>query len=156
LARTAGAAASASAVAGLALSEALELYDFLDTACCVLEFNFEIVPQIVAAPSARTRSSAAGAEEIAEDVGEDFLEALAEVEAAESSRSTLRSLERGVTKAIVLRAPFGIRKNLVGLVEFLEALLGVFVAGISIGMKLNGESAVGFLQFGFAGAARTS
>ena len=122
------------------MSEALELYDFLDSARGVFEFDFEIVAQIVAAPSARTRSSAAGTEEIAEDVGENFLEALAEVETAESSRATLRSLERCVTEAVILRAPLGIGKNLVRLVEFLEALLGVLVAGISIGMKLNRES----------------
>ena len=55
--------------------------------------------------------------------------------------------------AVVLRAPLRIRKYLVGFVEFLEALLGVFVAGIAVGMKLNREAAVGFLEFFFAGAA---
>ena len=112
-----------------------------------LEFDFEIVAQIVAAPGARARTSAAGAEKIAEDVGEDFLEALAEVEATEPARTALRSLEGRVTEAIVLRAPLGIGQNLVGLVEFLESLLGFFVAGIAIGMKLDREAAVGLLQF---------
>ena len=135
------------------MSQALELYDLLDSARCVFKFNFEIVAQIIATPSARTRASATGAEEIAKDVGENFLEALAEVEAAESSRATLRSLERCVTKTVILRASLGIGKNLVRLVEFLEALLGVLIAGITIGMKLDSESAVGFFQFSFAGAA---
>src|ERR1039458_4601233 len=151
LACAAGAAAGARAVAGFALSQALELYDFLDPARRFFEFDFKIVAQVVATPGARTRASAAGAGQIAKDVGENFLEALAEVETAESAR-TLRSLKGGVTEAVILRAPLGIGKDLVSLVEFLESLLGFFVAGIAIGMKLNGESAVGFLQFDFAGA----
>src|SRR5208282_1811740 len=152
LACAAGAAAGARAVAGFALSQALELYDFLDPARRFFELDFEIVAQVVTAPGARTRASAAGAEEIAEDVGENFLEALAEVESAEPAR-TLRPLEGGVTEAVVLRAPLGIGKYLVSLVEFLESLFGFFVAGIAIGMKLNGETTVGFFQFVFAGAA---
>ena len=53
-------------------------------------------------------------------------------------------------EAIVLRAPLRIGENLVGLVEFLEAFLGVFVAGIAIGMRLDGEAAIGFLEVFFA------
>ena len=64
----------------------------------------------------------------------------------------MRPLERGMPEAVILRAPFRIGENLVGLVEFLEALLGIFVAGIAIGMKLNRETAVSFLQLDFAGA----
>ena len=134
------------------MRQALELYDFFDPARRFLEFDFEIVAQVVAAPGARTRAAAAGAEKIAKDVGENFLETLAEIEAAESARTTLRSLERGMPEAVILRAPLRIGENLVGLVEFLEAFLGVFVAGIAIGMKLNRETAVGFLQLDFAGA----
>src|SRR5277367_4131216 len=152
LACAAGAAARARAVAGLALGEALELYDSLDSARRFFEFDFQIVAQVVAAPRARARTSAAGAEEIAEDVGENFLEALAEVEAPESARTALRSLEGRVTEAIVLRATLGIGQNLVGLVEFLESLLGFLVAGIAIGMTLNGERAVRLLQLYLAGA----
>ncbi len=134
------------------MRQALELYDFLDPARRFFEFDFKIVAQVVAAPGARTRASAAGAEKIAKDVGENFLEALAEVETAESAR-TLRSLEGGVTETVILRAPLGIGKDLVSLVEFLESLFGFFVAGIAIRMKLNGETTVGFFQFVFAGAA---
>ena len=134
------------------MSEALELYDFFDSARRFFEFDFEVVAQVVAAPGARTRASAAGAEKIAKDVGENFLEALAEVETAESAR-TLRPLEGGVTETVILRAPLGIGEDLIGLVEFLELLLGLFVAGVAIGMKLNGETTVGLFQFVFAGAA---
>ncbi len=134
------------------MGESLELYDFLDPARRFFEFDFEIVAQVVATPGARARASAAGAEKIAKDVGENFLEALAEIETAESTGATLRSLERRVAEAVILRAPLRIRKNLVGLVEFLEMLLGIFVAGITIGMKLNRETAVGFLQLDFAGS----
>src|SRR6266849_7428902 len=94
LTRAAGAAARASDVASLALGQPLKLDDLLDPARGFLEFNFQIVAKIVAAPGARTRTSASGAEKIAKNVGENFFEALAEVEAAESSRA-LRSLEGG-------------------------------------------------------------
>ena len=100
-----GAAARARAVAGFALRQALELYDFFGPARRFFEFDFEIVAQVVAAPRARARASAPGAEEIAEDVRENFLEALAEIETAESARTALRPLERGMPEAIVLRAP---------------------------------------------------
>jgi hypothetical protein len=119
LASAAGAAASASAVACLALGQALELDDLFDPAGGFLEFDFQIVAKIVAAPRARTRTSASSAKEIAKDVGEDFLEALAEVEAAESA-GALRSLEGGMAEAVVLGASFGLGEDLVGLVEFLE------------------------------------
>ena len=119
LARAAGAAASARAVACLALRQALELDDFLGPARRFLELDFEIVAQVVAAPGARARAAAAGAEEIAEDVGENFLEPLAEIESAETAR-TPAVPERRVAEAIVLRAPLGIGEDLVGLVEFLE------------------------------------
>src|SRR5713101_6344453 len=152
LTRTAGAAACASPVACLALGQALKLDDLLDSGGGFLEFNFQIVPKVVAAPSARARTSTAGAEKIAKNVGEDFLEALAEVEAAESARS-LRSLERGMAEAVVLGAALGLGEDLVGLVEFLESLLGFFVAGVAIGMKLNREAPIRLLQFIFTGAA---
>src|SRR5215472_17176972 len=58
-----------------------------------------------------------------------------------------------MTEAVVLRAPLRIGQNLVGLVEFLEALLGLFVARIAIRMKLDRERAVRLLQLRLAGAA---
>ena len=120
-----------------------------------LEFDVEVVAQVVAAPAARPRAAPPGAEEVAEDIGEDFLEALAEVEAPEAPRA-LRSLERGMTEAIILRALFRIRQDLVGLVEFLEVFLGLFVAGITVRMELNRQTPVGFLEFVIPGAPGNS
>jgi len=144
--RAARAAARASAVACIALGEALELDDFFGALGGFLEFDFEIIAKIITAAGARARTPAAGAEKIAKDVGEDFLEALGEVEAAERT-GALRALERGVTEAIILRAAFRIGEDLVGLVDFLETLFGFFVAGIAIGMELDCEAAVGLFQF---------
>src|SRR5258708_6589817 len=73
LTRTAGAAARASPVARLALGQALKLDDLFDSGGGFLEFNFQIVAKVVAAPSARPRTSPSGAEKIAKNVGEDFL-----------------------------------------------------------------------------------
>src|SRR5215469_16415847 len=152
LARAGRAVLGARAVAPVAGRQALKLDRFFGAARRFLEFDFEIVTEVVAA--ARARSSAAAAcEEIAEDVGEDFLEALAEIETTEAARSTLRSLEGGVTKSIVLRAPIRIGQNLVGLVDLLEALLGFLVAGIAIGMELDREATIGLLEFFVASSA---
>src|SRR5713101_4696220 len=52
LTSAAGAAACAGPVARLALSQALKLDDLLDSGGGFLEFNFEIVAKIVAAPGA--------------------------------------------------------------------------------------------------------
>ena len=145
-----GAAARTASGAGVAGRQALELDDFFGAARGFLELDFEVVAQVVAAPRARAGASASGAEEIAENVGEDFLEALGEFEA---EAVALRSLEGGVTVAVILRATFRVGQHLVGFVEFLEALLGLLVAGIAVGMKLDREAAVGFLEIFLAGAA---
>src|SRR5882757_4984626 len=55
LTRAAGAAARASSVARLALSQTLKLDDLLDSGGGFLEFDFQIVAEIVAAPSTRAR-----------------------------------------------------------------------------------------------------
>src|SRR5208282_3563966 len=111
----------------------------------------EIVAEIVAAPGARSRAAAPGPEEIAEDVRENFLEALREVEAAEAS--ALRALKSGVPIAIVLRAALRVGKDLVGLVQLLETFLGLFVAGIAVGMELYREAAIRLLEIVLAGAS---
>jgi len=62
-------------------------------------------------------------------------------------------LKCGVAEAIVLRAPIGVGQYLVRLVEFLEPLLGFFVAGVAIRMKLDRQAAVRLLQFVFGSPA---
>jgi hypothetical protein len=129
----------------------LELDDFFGTSRRFLEFNFEVITQIFAAAATRTRTSTPGTEEIAEDVGENFLEALAEIEPAEATGS-LWTLKGCVPEAVVLATLLRIRENLVSFVNFLEFLFGLFIARITIGMRLNSQAPVSFFDFIVTGA----
>jgi hypothetical protein len=51
-----------------------------------------------------------------------------------------------MSKAIVLRAPVRVRQHLIGFVYFLEALLGLLVAGVAIGVELDRETTVSLFQ----------
>ena len=59
------------------------------------------------------------------------------------------SLQSVVSELIVDLALFPITQDFIGLSGFLEALLGVFIAGIFIRMVFESQLAVGFFQFGF-------
>ena len=47
-------------------------------------------------------------------------------------------LERGMAEPIVGSALVGVFQDLVGFVDFLEAMLGILVAGVAIGMAGHG------------------
>ena len=100
-------ASRAGTVAGFADRQALELDDLLSASRRFFEFDFEVVAQILAAPVARARPAASGAEEVAENIGENLLEALAEIESAEASPA-LRTLKGGMAETIVFGAFLGI------------------------------------------------
>ena len=57
-------------------------------------------------------------------------------------------LERGVAIAVVGRALLRVREMLIGLVELLEAGLGLLVAGMPVGVALHRRLAEGGLQLG--------
>ena len=61
-------------------------------------------------------------------------------------RETAALSERGMTKAIVGGALVSIHQDVVGFAQFLEFLFGVWVVRILIGMKLDGQFAVGALD----------
>ena len=56
-------------------------------------------------------------------------------------------LRAGEAELIVLAAFLLVAENVVGVLDFLELRLGLFVAGIAVGMKLPRESAMGLLDF---------
>src|SRR5213076_1698928 len=111
----------------------------------LLEADLEVVAEILPAPRAAAPAARpARAEEVSEQVADDVLEVAAEVE-ARASRRALR--EGGVPEAVVEAPPLRIGEHLVGLRDLLEALLGlVAVLGIAVGMILEGELAVSFLD----------
>jgi hypothetical protein len=51
------------------------------------------------------------------------------------------SIERGVAELIVGRALLRVLQGLIGLVQFLELVLGVLVALVAVGMTVLGEPA---------------
>src|SRR5262249_13969503 len=141
-----GATPRSCAVARIASGQALELDCFFGTARRFLEFNFEVVAQIITAPAARARPSASGAEEITKNVGVDLFETLAEIKSAEAP-GPLWTLKYSMPKTVVLGALLRIREDLVRLVYFLESLFGLFIARITVRMKLNGQTPIGFFNF---------
>ena len=94
----------------------------------------------VGAPSAAKTA----AEEAAEDVAQ-----VAEVEAAVESTAATGAevgIHTGVAKLVVPGLLVGIGQDLVGLVDLLEFLLGVFVAGVQVRMILPGHLFICFFD----------
>ena len=102
----------------------------------LLEADLHVVAQVGAALAAVAAAAAAAhAEDALEQVGEGGAEIGAEAVAAAAL------LERGVAEAVIGGALVGVLEDLVGLVDFLEPVLAVLVAGIAVRMPLHGELA---------------
>ena len=93
-------------------------------------------------PTAKTSESreTATAEEIAEQVAE-MREYVVHIHVAGAT-----SLEGSVAELVVFCLFVRVAQHIVGLSSLLELLLSLFVAGIAVGMVLQGQFAVGFLQ----------
>src|SRR6185437_1651989 len=93
-----------------------------------------------------SRPAAAAVEHFFENVTEHRAEVEAlGIEAARPA-GTLAALECRRTVAVVGRTLVGILQDVVGVIEFLELLLGVLVAIVAIRMMLHGELAKGLLD----------
>ena len=113
----------------------------------LFEGELHVVAQVGAALAARAAAAApaagaAHAEEVVEDIGEGGGEIGAEAVAAAAL------LEGGVAEAVIGGALVAVLEHLVGLVDFLEAMLAVAVAGILVRMQLHRELAIGALEIG--------
>ena len=114
--------------------------------------DFEIVAQVRAAQPALLALPAAAAlaaHEVAENVLEDIGHRGGEfgpetVGGAAAAHAAI--LERGVAEAVIGGALLGVLQRVVGLVDFLELVLGVGIARIAVRMELHGELAVGALE----------
>src|SRR6185436_48997 len=119
----------------------------------LLERQLEVVAQIGprrAAPAAAPPPAAeqvAEAEEIAEHVGE-----VAEGLRVKAGEATLRA-QPAVAEAVVARPLVGVGEHRVSLGRLLEALLGLAVAGVAVGVVLRRELAVRLLDLGSGGGA---
>ena len=99
-----------------------------------LQRDFHVVAQVGAAlASGAAAAAAAHAEQIVENIGEGG----GEIGAKTVRRADAAVLERGVAEAVIGRPLVGVLEDLVGLVELLEAMLGVVVTRIAIRMPLH-------------------
>src|SRR5690606_24150795 len=108
----------------------------------------------VGAPVAHRAAPRPGPEDLAEDVAEDVGEAAegVEVEAAEAFPEGVARMP----EAVVLRPLFRVREAGVRLGGLLELLLGLLVPGVSVGVVLQGELAVGTLDLLGGGVSRNA
>src|SRR4051794_7519481 len=96
-------------------------------------------PATPAATAAATRPAALAAEQVGQDVAE-----AARVEAAEAA--ALTAAGRAEAAAVVGLALVGIAQQVVGLLDLLEALLGLLVVRVAVGVVLTDQLAVGLLD----------
>ena len=109
-----------------------------------MQRDFHVVAQIGAAlaPAAAAAAAAAHAEQVVENIGEGGGEF-----GAEAGRPAAHAvLERGVAIAIIGGALVRVFQDLVGFVDFLEAMLGVLVARMAIRVALHRLLAEGGLD----------
>jgi hypothetical protein len=120
-------------MAGLAGDRARHPHRGLGAGIGLLERDFEIEAQILAAHIGARTAAAAAIEHLVEDVAEHRaeVEALAALEAARPGG--MAALEGGRAVAVVGGALVGILQDVVGVIEFLELLLGVLLALVAVG-----------------------
>src|SRR5579875_1047136 len=141
------------APAGVASDERRHAHRRLFAVERLFERDLEIVAQVAAAQVGALLAAAHElAEHLVEDVGESGAEARAEAEIAAARAPA--GLEGGVAEAIVGGTLLLVLEDVVGLVDFLEALLGLGVARIAVRVILHGELAVGPLELLRRRAAR--
>src|SRR5215470_2220137 len=115
-----------------------------------LERNLHIVTQIGAALApARAPTPGGHAENAFKQIGKSG----AEIGTEPGRAAAHPMLERGMTKTVVSGALVRIFQDLVGLVDFLEAMLGPLVAGIAIWMELHRMLAKSGLDLAVTGTA---
>src|SRR6516165_9473305 len=116
----------------------------------LLEGNLHVVTQIGAALAAAGAPAAGGhAENAFKQIGKGG----AEIGAEPGWTAAHSMLERGMAKTVVSGALVRIFQDLIGLVDFLEAMFGPLVAGIAIRMELHRMLAKGGLDLAVTGTA---
>src|SRR6185437_5957396 len=116
----------------------------------LLEGDLEIVAQVIAAIGAALATAAAAhhrAEHFLENIG-----AAAEAEIAGAAAPAI--LEGGMAETVIGRAPLLVLQHVIGFVDRLEAVLGLLVARIAVGVILHGELTERLLDVFGRGLAR--
>lgn len=133
------------------LARAMSWYfDFLfGSGNCFLKTEGEIIAKIFT-PSAAAAPAGAAAEKLAENVAKNIFETCAKIESA-GKRSAIT--ESRVSKLVILRASLRVGKDLIGLGDFFELFLRLFVSGITIGVVLERQFTVRLFQVILAGGS---
>jgi hypothetical protein len=134
-----GAGLRARAFARLALFHRRNADARLGAARGVLERDLEVVAKVGTPKHGGARAPAA------EDVAENVAESVGEP-AEPGAGAGRRRVYACVTVLVVGRALPGIGENFVGFLRLLEALFGLGVIGVAIGMVLHRELAIGLLE----------
>src|SRR5262249_16305511 len=115
----------------------------------LFEGQFHVVAQIGAALAARTAAAptAPHTKKIIENVSEGRREF------SPKPRPTAALPEARITEPVGGATLMGILEDLIGLVDFLKAMLGLIVARIAIRMEFHGKLAVSGLQISIVGIA---
>jgi hypothetical protein len=113
-----------------------------------LEGEVEVVAQVAAPARSAPRPAAEHVPE-AEEVTEDVAE-VGEDRGIEAARAA----QAGVAVGVVALLLVGVAEHAVGLGRLLEALLGLLVPGVAVGMILEGELPVGGLDLLIGGGPR--
>ena len=115
--------------------------------CGLLKGKRQADAYVVTATGAATLCTAA--ECTSENTAEDVSEIAKVSKAAESTAAIAAArsgVKGGVTELVIFRLLLGIRENGIGLVDLLEALFGLGVARMEVGMIFFGKLAVGPLD----------
>src|SRR5688572_18180525 len=113
----------------------------------LLEIERELVAQVGAAEHCIAPASSRSAEDVAEHVAEDVAEG---IRRAEARTGPARRVQPCPAVLVVSRALLRIGQDLVGLLGFLESLLGFLVVGVAVRMVFHGQAPVS-LGDGFLG-----
>lgn len=148
----AGTAGSMASGAGFATAELGFSFGAEDSR---FKFDGQIVAQIVAAlltaaATSRRSCAATAAEHLAEEIAED----VADVDTAGEWRTSAKAAacaNAGMTEAIISGAFIRIAEDLVGFACLFEFFFCGVVVGVSVGVVLHGEAAIGALQLLVAG-----
>jgi hypothetical protein len=113
-----------------------------------LERDVEIVAQIGAAHGALLLlRTAPTAQNLAEHFVENIGKARAEFEAAETGAGAHAALlERRMAETVVSRAALIVAQHVIGLVDFLEFVLGLVITRVAIGMIFHRLGTIAFLK----------
>src|SRR5690606_1240957 len=110
------------------------------------EIQFDHVTQVGTATRLAAATTAT-AKDVSKDVAENITQV---VEALAAAVAAVVPVDAIVAELVVALALARITKDLVGLLDFLEALFSLRIIGIAVGMAFHGVPAEGLLQVRFA------